>query len=79
MAHQVIVTRFHTPRACDPQVLAAAVQRHGVAVQIEPDPVMALAQARSKAQPADVVCVTGSLLLLGEIKARLQGLALEFA
>jgi len=78
VAHDMIVTRFHNPRACDPQVLADTVQRHGVAVQIEPDPVVALAQARSKAQPTDVVCVTGSLLLLGEIKARLQGLAPEF-
>jgi dihydrofolate synthase/folylpolyglutamate synthase len=78
VAHEVIVTRFHTPRAGDPQVLAAAVQHHGIPVHIEPDPVMALAQARSKAQPTDVVCVTGSLLLLGEIKARLQGLGLEF-
>lgn len=79
VAHEVIVTRYHNPRACDPQVLAEAVQRHGVAVHIEPDPIMALAQARSKAQPTDVVCVTGSLLLLGEIKARLQGLTPEFA
>jgi dihydrofolate synthase/folylpolyglutamate synthase len=78
VAHDMIVTRFHNPRACDPQALADTVQRHGVAVQIEPDPVAALAQARSKAQPTDVVCVTGSLLLLGEIKARLQGLAPEF-
>jgi dihydrofolate synthase/folylpolyglutamate synthase len=78
IAHQVTVTRYQNPRAYDPHVLAEAVQRHGVAVQIEPDPVVALAQARSKAQPTDVVCVTGSLLLLGEIKARLQGLAPEF-
>ena len=66
-------------RIYDLHVLAETVQRHGVAVQIEPDPVVALAQARSKAQATDVVCVTGSLLLLGEIKTRLQGLALEFA
>jgi len=79
VAHEVIVTRYHSPRACDPQVLAEAVQRHGVPVQIEPDSIMALAQARGKAQPTDVVCVTGSLLFLGEIKARLQGLAPEFA
>jgi len=78
VAHQVIATRFHNPRACDPQALAEIVRHHGVTVQIEPDPVVALAQARSKAQPTDVVCVTGSLLLLGEIKARLQGLAPEF-
>ena len=78
IAHEVIVTRFHNPRACDPQALAEIVRQHGVAVQIEPDSVVALAQARCRAQATDVVCVTGSLLFVGEIKARLQGLAPEF-
>jgi len=75
---RAIVTRYHNPRAYDPHILAEEVQHHGVAVQIEPDPVVVLTQARSKAQATDAVCVTGSLLLLGEIKTRLQGLALEF-
>jgi dihydrofolate synthase/folylpolyglutamate synthase len=78
IAHEVIVTRFHNPRACDPQALAEIVRQHGVAVQIEPDSVAALAQARCQAQATDVVCVTGSLLFVGEIKARLQGLTPEF-
>ena len=79
IAHEVTVTRYHNPRAYDPHILAEIVQRHGVAVQIEPDSVVALAQARSKAQPTDVVCVTGSLLFLGEIKTRLQGFVPEFS
>jgi folylpolyglutamate synthase/dihydropteroate synthase len=66
-------------RAYDSHVLAETVQRHEVAVQIEPDPIVALAQAHSEAQATNVVCVTGSLLLSGEIKTRLQGVALEFA
>jgi dihydrofolate synthase/folylpolyglutamate synthase len=78
IAHEVTVTRYHNPRAYDPYLLAEMVQRHGVAVQIELDPIVALAQARSKAQATDVVCVTGSLLFLGEIKTRLQGLVPEF-
>ena len=78
MAHEVIVTHFHNPRACDPHALAEIVRQHGVAVQIEPDPVVALAQARCKAQSTDVICVTGSLYLVGEIKTRLQGLTPEF-
>ena len=78
IAHEVIVTRFHNPRSCDPHILAEIVRQHGVAVQVEPDSIVALAQARCKAQPTDVVCVTGSLLFVGEIKARLQGLAPEF-
>jgi dihydrofolate synthase/folylpolyglutamate synthase len=43
-----------------------------------PDPVTALTLARQRATPADLICVTGSLLLLGELKARLQGVPLEF-
>jgi dihydrofolate synthase/folylpolyglutamate synthase len=78
IAHEVVVTHFHSPRSCDAQALADLVRQHGVAVQIEPDPVVALAQARCRAQSTDVICVTGSLYLVGEIKARLQGLALEF-
>jgi dihydrofolate synthase/folylpolyglutamate synthase len=78
VAHEVIVTRFQNPRSYDPHALAEIVRQHGVAVQIVPDPVAALAQARCQAQPTDVICVTGSLYLVGEIKTRLQGLTPEF-
>lgn len=78
VAHQITVTHFQSPRACDPQTLATAVARHGIAVQVEPDPLVALSRTRLQADPMDVICVTGSLILLGEIKTRLQGLPLEF-
>ena len=78
LAHQVIVTRSQSPRACDPQDLAAQVRQHGVPVHIESDAIVALEFARAQAQPSDLVCVTGSVHLLGEIKTRLQGLPLEF-
>src|SRR5215813_3492800 len=78
IAHEVTVTHYNSPRSCDPHTLADMVRQHGVAVQIEPDPVVALAQARCKAQATDVICVTGSLYLVGEIKTRLQGLTPEF-
>lgn len=76
--HAVTVTRFDSPRAAPPQKLAALVQHQGLAVQVVEDPVVALAQARTQAEATDVVCVTGSLLFLGELKARLQGLTPEF-
>jgi dihydrofolate synthase/folylpolyglutamate synthase len=78
IAHEMIVTHFHSPRSCDPHALAELVRQHGVTVQLEPDPVVALAQARCQAQSTDVICVTGSLYLVGEIKTRLQGLTPEF-
>jgi len=78
VAHAVIVTHFDSPRSCDPHFLVELVRQHGVTVQIEPDPVVALAQARRQAQAMDVICVTGSLSLVGAIKTRLQGLTPEF-
>ncbi|GIX47270.1 MAG: bifunctional folylpolyglutamate synthase/dihydrofolate synthase [Candidatus Tectimicrobiota bacterium] len=78
LAQQVIATRFHSPRACDLQRLAAAVQAQGRPVRLAPDPLSALALARAAAGPGDLVCVTGSLLLIGELKTRLQGLPLEW-
>jgi dihydrofolate synthase/folylpolyglutamate synthase len=78
LAHTVFVTRFSNPRACDPQILATMVQRHDVPVQVVADPVVALHTARQQAHPADLICVAGSLFLLGELKAQQQGLPLEF-
>lgn len=79
LAHEVIVTGFRSPRACKPQRLADEVRRHGVAVRVAETPDQALAVARAVARPADAVCVTGSVLLLGEIKAHLLNQPLEFS
>jgi dihydrofolate synthase/folylpolyglutamate synthase len=78
ITHEAIATRFGNPRACDPQHLATILRDHHVPVQIAPDPVTALAIARTRATPADLICVTGSLMLIGELKAHLQGLSQEF-
>lgn len=79
LAHEVIVTAFHSPRACKPQRLADEVRRHGVGVRLAETPEQALALARAAARPADAICVTGSVLLLGEIKAHLLHQPLEFS
>lgn len=79
LAHEVIVTEFRSPRACKPQRLADEVRRHGVAVRLAETPEQALALARAEARPADAVCVTGSVLLVGEIKAHLLNQPLEFS
>jgi dihydrofolate synthase/folylpolyglutamate synthase len=77
-ACEVIVTPFRNPRSCDPQQLAAEVRRQGVPVRVAPDPITALSWARAAAHPDDMICVAGSLFLLGEIKAQQKGFALEF-
>ncbi len=78
IAHEVIVTPFTNPRSCDPQQLAAEVRRQNVAVRIAPDPVTALRWARESAHPDDMICIAGSLFLLGELKAWQRGISLEF-
>lgn len=78
LAHEVIVTRFSNPRSCDPHQLATEVHRHQIPVHIASHPVAALERARSRASPADLICVAGSLFLLGELKAHQQGMPLEF-
>jgi dihydrofolate synthase/folylpolyglutamate synthase len=78
LAHEVFATHFNNPRACDPQRLAGEVRRHHNAVQVVSDPLDALHLARQRAYPSDLICVAGSLFLLGEIKARQQGVPLEF-
>ncbi len=79
LAHEVIVTAFRSPRACKPQRLADEVRRHGVAVRLAETPQQAMALAHAAARPADAICVTGSVLLLGEIKACLLNQPLEFS
>ena len=79
LAREVVVTAFRSPRACKPQRLADEVRRHGVPVRLAESPEQALAAARAAARPADTICVTGSVLLLGEIKSYLLNQPLEFS
>lgn len=79
LAHEVIVTAFRSPRACKPQRLADVVRRHGVPIRLTESPEQALEVARAAAGPADAICVTGSVLLLGELKSYLLNQPLEFS
>ena len=79
LAREVIVTAFRSPRACKPQRLADEVRRHGIPVSVAETPEQALAAAREAAGRADTICVTGSVMLLGEIKSYLLNQPLEFS
>ena len=79
MSHKAIVTAFNSPRACKPQRLADEVRRHSVPVLLAETPEQALSMAHAEARPTDAICVTGSVLLLGEIKARLLNRPFEFS
>jgi dihydrofolate synthase/folylpolyglutamate synthase len=63
---QVIVTRSRHPRAMAPAPLAAEFARHGVKAQVVEDVPSALSQALAVAGEKDLVCVAGSLFVVGE-------------
>jgi dihydrofolate synthase/folylpolyglutamate synthase len=66
---QVIVTRSQHPRALAPAALAAEFARQGVRAQLAGDVPSALLRALSLAEEEDLVCVAGSLFVVGEAMA----------
>jgi dihydrofolate synthase/folylpolyglutamate synthase len=63
---KVIVTRSRHPRAMALAPLAAEFAKHGVKAQIAEDIPSALSQALALAGEKDLVCVAGSLFVVGE-------------
>jgi dihydrofolate synthase / folylpolyglutamate synthase len=78
---QAIVTRFDATtdfgrgQSLDPASVEAALATvdQQTPVELEPDPIRAVQRALAVAEPDDLVCVTGSLYLVGEIRRWLRG------
>ncbi|MFH0910736.1 MAG: folylpolyglutamate synthase/dihydrofolate synthase family protein [Planctomycetota bacterium] len=72
LADEAIFTQTGNPRARAPEELSSIWKEcaHRPAL-IERDPVRALALARERARPSDLICLTGSLYLAGRIRAHL--------
>jgi dihydrofolate synthase/folylpolyglutamate synthase len=76
-AAMTVLTRSTHPRAMDVDRLLAAVEPHRAGeIHLTGDVVAAITQARTLATPADLICVTGSLFVVGDARAAL-GLALS--
>jgi dihydrofolate synthase/folylpolyglutamate synthase len=73
---RVIVTRSRHPRAMAPAPLAAEFARHGLKARIAGDVPSALSQALSLAGDKDLVCLAGSLFIVGEALAAAAKLSL---
>jgi dihydrofolate synthase/folylpolyglutamate synthase len=73
----LIVTAAAHPRAADPHELAHDCDGLGVPVAVKPTVAEAFAHARSLAGPDDTICVTGSLLVVGEAKAVIEETAVS--
>lgn len=71
LAHRVLLTTPHTPRARAPSSYAAQVAALVPAVEIQPDVAGALKAALASAQPGELVLVCGSLYVVAEALAAL--------
>ena len=71
VADSVIVTRAAF-RGIDPEFLASLIRPYGVPCVVAPTPDRAMDVAFAQAHTNDLICVTGSLFLVGEIRARLR-------
>ena len=67
LVDSLIVTQPHMDRVLSAEALAQAVPRTDLALCVIPNPWEAYCQARDNADPSDLICVTGSLFLVGEI------------
>ena len=65
----VVVTAPASERASDPEVVARQI--HTQHVEVQPDPVEALARALELANGQRLLCVAGSLYLIGGIRQQL--------
>ncbi len=73
----LILTQADLPRASTGSELRTLLQDCAPSAQVAATPADALAAAKRFAAPSDLICVTGSLMLVGEIKALLRGCSLS--
>ncbi len=73
VADALILTQADLPRAATGAELRLLLERDAPFAQVATTPSDALAMARHAAAASDLICVTGSLMLVGEIKALLRG------
>lgn len=67
LADGVIVTSANHPRSAAPEELAAQAQALGFATLVSPDTAVALTQAFALAGSGDLICATGSIIVIGDL------------
>lgn len=73
LADEVIVTVPNSPRALPAEKLADRVRRYAASVHLKPRISDAVEFGLRLAAPGDLLCVTGSLYLIGEARSKLGG------
>jgi dihydrofolate synthase/folylpolyglutamate synthase len=71
-AFSLTATRSANPRSMEPRLIAEKAEEIFRRVQIEADPWKALGDAKEASAPDDLILVTGSLFLLGDIKSEFE-------
>lgn len=67
LASQTIVTKADNPRATAPELLRKEARELGYDVLVADDIEAAMVQVMEHAKPADLVCVAGSLYIVGDL------------
>lgn len=74
LAQQTIFTAAPHPRATPPDELARLAAQLGYDSQVEPDIVAAIQQVVAAANPTDLLCIAGSIFLVGDLLNRRESL-----
>ncbi|MBA2486974.1 MAG: bifunctional folylpolyglutamate synthase/dihydrofolate synthase [Nitrospira sp.] len=77
LAETVIFTQADLARAAAGSDLRELLRDRAPFAQVTATPADALACAKRSASSSDLICITGSLMLVGEIKAHLRGCSLS--
>jgi dihydrofolate synthase / folylpolyglutamate synthase len=77
LVSEVILTQAGLARSASVEQLRPAFAAWRQPIHDAPVPAEALALAKRLASPRDLICVTGSLMLLGDMKAALRGCGLS--
>ena len=62
------------PEDAERRQLAELAAQLGYICQIEPDPIVAIQQAVAAAHPSDLLCIAGSIFLVGDLLNRWESL-----
>jgi dihydrofolate synthase / folylpolyglutamate synthase len=69
----VVISRAKSPRAAGPEMLAAEFAKYGKKTHITESIAEAVSLARNLAGEKDLICITGSLYVVGEAIASIKG------
>lgn len=77
LAAEIIITAAHHPRASAPDWLAEQAAELGFATTVTTSVAAALALANEKAEAGDLICATGSIIVIGELLNHWEALKSE--